>query len=467
LVNIKRGDLNMFKKILFTILFLTAGLVLAQNQDIDENSSVGGYYEPQGSPYMVSGFWNSLPNSPNGLSRSCCAYVEIAGIPYIYQFGGGNTSTEMKRVARLNLNTNTWQNNYSTMPSQISAGTAIVVNGGNEIFVFGGNNSPGTLGKTLKYSVNSNSWQAMADMPTKITDALVVKYSETKIFIIGGGDGYFGSSALKTNKVQVYDVISNSYSYSTNYPINCAMLGGGLYRDTIISVGGYSNGGNAVSNCYKGVINPNTLQVTWTSIAPYPAGTICRMASYVAVKNTGVGILCTGGALGGSTPTAQTHFWNFCTQSWMAGLPENGQARSNYKACGKGFDVIYTVAGFTNTGTGKSEFITMNYIDGPCMNMVGNPVNSGSIPLAFELKQNYPNPFNPDTKISFALPETGRILLAVTNSQGEKISVVAEGIYTAGYHNLTFKAENLSSGVYFYTLYASGFRETKKMLLIK
>lgn len=457
----------MIKRLIFTALLVTASLVFAQNPDFEVNSVPAGNYDPVYSPYMLSGSWSPLTNTPNGVSRSCCAYVEIAGVPYIYQFGGGNTSTEMKRVARLNLITNTWQNNYSTMPTQISSGTAVTVNGGTDIYVFGGNNSPGTLGKTLRYNVSSNTWQTKADMLTKITDALVVKYDDNRIIIVGGGDGYFGSSTLKTNKVQVYNINSNSYSYSTNYPISCAMLGGGLYRDTIITVGGYTTGGVAVANCYKGVINPNTLEISWTSIAPYPAGTITRMASYVAVKNTGVGIMCTGGALGGSVPTAQTHFWNFCTQSWQPGLPDNGQARSNYKACGRGYDVIYTVAGFTNTGTGKTEYITLNVIEGPCLNMVGTNNNNLQLPSSFELKQNYPNPFNPETRISFSLPEGGKVSLKVTNSAGKQVAVLADGIYNAGIHNVTFKADDLSSGVYFYTLYAPGFRETKKMLLIK
>jgi glutathione S-transferase len=38
-------------------------------------------------------------------------------------------------------------------------------------------------------------------MDTRVTDALVVKYSNTKIFVIGGGDGYFGANYFRTNKV--------------------------------------------------------------------------------------------------------------------------------------------------------------------------------------------------------------------------------------------------------------------------
>lgn len=454
---------NPIKIALF--LFLIAASVLSQNQDYDENVVTINGYNPPYSPYLVSGYWTNLSGSPMAVSRSCCVYAEVNGTPYLYQFGGGNTSTELRRVARLNLNTNTWQNNYSTMPTQISAGTAIVVNGA--IYVFGGNLTPGSLGKTLRYDINSNTWQTLANMNTRITDAFVVKYDDTRIIIIGGGDGYFGSSALITNKVQVYNTATNTYTYTNDYPIPCSMLGGGIYRDTIIAVGGYTTGGNATANCYKGVINPTTLAITWTPMASYPAGPILRMASSVAVRNTGVGVMCTGGALGGSVPTSQTHFWNFCTQQWMPGLPGNSLARSNYKASANsnGF-TIYTAGGYTNTGVGTTEYITFTQIDGPCQNMVGINTNS-SIPEKFELKQNYPNPFNPQTKISFSIPAGGLVNIKVSDMLGREVKEIVNSIYTPGNYTVDFSGEELPSGVYFYTITAGSFKDTKKMLLVK
>jgi hypothetical protein len=456
-------------KFLITLILFLMSLskVWGQNPDFDENYTYGNGYEPTPTQFMLSGAWSDLPNSPNSVSRSCCAYVEISGIPYIYQFGGGNSSSELRRVSRLNLQTNTWQNNYSTMPTQISIGTAIPINGGTEIFVFGGNTSPGALGKTLKYNVIANTWQIMTDMPTKITDALVVKYSESQIIILGGGDGYYGASALKTNKVQVYNIPGNSYSYITDLPMPLAMLGGGIYRDTIITVGGYTTGGVSVANCYKGVINPQTMSITWSALPSYPAGPITRMASFVAVKNTGVGIMCTGGAVGGSVPTSQTHFWNFCLQAWQSGLPDNNQARSNYKACGKGLDIVYTVGGYlVNTNSNKTESLTYNHIDGPCSNLVGI-ISNNTIPSKFELKQNYPNPFNPETKISFSVPVSGNVKIIITNANGTQVAELINSAYLQGNHTISFKPENLASGIYFYTMIANDFKDTRKMLFIK
>lgn len=456
------------KKLTILIIILVSFTLYSQNQDYDEIMSVSNAYTPPVSPFLLTGAWTTLSNSPMAVSRSCCAYVEINGVPYLYQFGGGNSTAEMKRVARLNLNTNVWENNYSTMPTQISAGTAITVNNNTEIYVFGGNNTPGTLGKTLRYNVQSNSWQTMADMQTKITDALVVKHSDTRIIIVGGGDAFFGSSALKTNKVQIYNTQTNSYSYSTDYPIPCSMLGGGIYRDTIIAIAGYTTGGNATANCYKGVINPANMVITWSALPSYPGGSVTRPASYVAVKNTGVGIMCTGGAVGGTIPTSATHFWNFCTQSWHTGLPANSQARSNFKAAGNGGPNIYTVAGFTTVnGVGTTEMISFTLIEGPCQNMVGINNNNNSLPDKFSLYQNYPNPFNPQTKISFSLPVGGFVKISVNDITGKEVGEITNKIYSAGNHSIDFSGEKLSSGVYFYTINSGSFRDTKRMLLIK
>lgn len=461
-----------FLKVTFLLLNFTA--IFSQNPDFDERTTLGFGYEPTPIPFVVSGSWSTLPNSPMNVSRSCCAYVEVNGTPYLYQFGGGNTSAEYRRVARLNLATNTWQNNYSTMPYQISSGTAISINGGTEILVFGGNISPQPLGKTLKYNVLANTWQTMTDMPTKVTDALVVKYSESIIFVVGGGDGYFGASQFQTNKVQMYNVLSNTYTYKNDYPISISMQGGGIYVDTIISVGGYTTGGNATSQCYKGVINPSTLNITWTSMPSYPAGPILRMGSYVAVKNTGVGIMCTGGAVGGSVPTAQTNFWNFCTQSWHTGLPANSLARSNFKASGKENNIIYMAGGYTNTGVGTTEYITFSQIEGPCMNMVGINGIENVIPDSYELKQNYPNPFNPMTKISFSLPVGGIVKISVFDAAGRIISDLVNSQYTAGNHSVNFDAGSLSSGIYIYKITVrqsessiGDFTDSRKMVLIK
>ncbi len=99
-------------------------------------------------------------------------------------------------------------------------------------------------------------------------------------------------------------------------------------------------------------------------------------------------------------------------------------------------------------------------------NSTGVNENS-SIPSKFQLLQNFPNPFNPTTVIKYTVAKESRVTLNVYNLLGEKIATLVNANQKAGNYKVNFNASNLTSGVYFYTLKAGNFKETKKMLLIK
>jgi hypothetical protein len=89
------------------------------------------------------------------------------------------------------------------------------------------------------------------------------------------------------------------------------------------------------------------------------------------------------------------------------------------------------------------------------------------IPDRYELYQNYPNPFNPITNIKFSLPEAAKVKVDVFNIIGEKVRTLIEQNVEAGFHSITFNAENLSSGTYIYRLQTENFTQIKKMILMK
>jgi hypothetical protein len=93
---------------------------------------------------------------------------------------------------------------------------------------------------------------------------------------------------------------------------------------------------------------------------------------------------------------------------------------------------------------------------------------SSLIPDNYSLSQNYPNPFNPTTKINFALKTAGDVSLRVYDVLGKEVATLATGHYAAGSYSVEFTGNNLSSGMYFYTLTAAnGFHQTQKMILMK
>ena len=90
-----------------------------------------------------------------------------------------------------------------------------------------------------------------------------------------------------------------------------------------------------------------------------------------------------------------------------------------------------------------------------------------NLPIGFDLKQNYPNPFNPATNISFELVDVSQVSLKIYDASGRHITTIVDQQLSSGSHEFQWNAENMASGVYFYTLEAGEFSETRKMILSK
>jgi hypothetical protein len=94
-------------------------------------------------------------------------------------------------------------------------------------------------------------------------------------------------------------------------------------------------------------------------------------------------------------------------------------------------------------------------------------VRENELPKEFSIAQNYPNPFNPSTTIDYELPKSSFVTISVYNILGKEIATLVEGEKSAGYYQVTWNAENLPSGIYFYTFKAGNKIATKKMILVK
>ncbi len=89
------------------------------------------------------------------------------------------------------------------------------------------------------------------------------------------------------------------------------------------------------------------------------------------------------------------------------------------------------------------------------------------IETGFELYQNYPNPFNPSTVIKFSIPQDSNTNLKIYNSLGEEILTLVDSFLQMGFHEYTFNATGLSSGIYYYKLKTDKGVRVKKMQLLK
>ena len=88
-------------------------------------------------------------------------------------------------------------------------------------------------------------------------------------------------------------------------------------------------------------------------------------------------------------------------------------------------------------------------------------------PDDFSLSQNYPNPFNPSTLIKFTIPANIKVTLKIYDIVGNEVEALVDENKEAGSYEIEFNAQNLSSGVYLFTLQAGSFIQSKKMTLLK
>jgi agmatine deiminase len=93
--------------------------------------------------------------------------------------------------------------------------------------------------------------------------------------------------------------------------------------------------------------------------------------------------------------------------------------------------------------------------------------NNNSVPDNIQLYQNYPNPFNPSTKIIWQTHVAGYQTLKVYDILGNEVATLFQGYKPAGSHEVTFNAQLLSSGTYFYKLNFGQFSTVRKMILMR
>ena len=126
-----------------------------------------------------------------------------------------------------------------------------------------------------------------------------------------------------------------------------------------------------------------------------------------------------------------------------------------------GTTYYYRVRAYNSIGSSaNSNTITV----GPLTHIQQIP---SDLPLTYDLSQNYPNPFNPSTTISYQIPSESFVTLKVFDLLGRELEVLVNEEKTAGFYDVKYNASSLSSGIYFYTIRAGDFIQTKKFILLK
>ena len=99
-------------------------------------------------------------------------------------------------------------------------------------------------------------------------------------------------------------------------------------------------------------------------------------------------------------------------------------------------------------------------------------IDLANIPNSYDLSQNYPNPFNPSTKISYQLERGEFVKFSIFDLNGNLIKNILNNKVNAGRGHVYWDGknelgQNVSGGIYLYTIETPSFLKTKKMVLLK
>jgi hypothetical protein len=128
----------------------------------------------------------------------------------------------------------------------------------------------------------------------------------------------------------------------------------------------------------------------------------------------------------------------------------------------------------TGTLTGSGTYVlpdTLNEYTAARVYVTYNNVTDVEVdnpsPEYFNLSQNYPNPFNPSTKIQYSISSNQIVKLKIYDVLGKEITTLVNKEQSAGTYEVNFDGNNLTSGIYFYTITAGNYTDTKSMILMK
>jgi N-acetylneuraminic acid mutarotase len=220
-----------------------------------------------------------IPALPTALTSNAVASLKN-GIE-VYSLMGIGTKKTWDSVSNqmyiLPFKSGKWQEGRP-VPGVAGRLGAAAIGAKGEIFVFGGYVVDGqggemTVGDVNAYMPEDHRWYRAEDLPVPVDSAVIGVTHDRYVYIVGGR-----SKNGPVNKVQVYDLLKNTWSQATAFP-GAPVFGhaGGLADETIVFVDGAkkdpagANGYVASDECWMGKIDkkdPNKIE--WSKLPAHP-----------------------------------------------------------------------------------------------------------------------------------------------------------------------------------------------------
>jgi hypothetical protein len=381
--------------------------------------------------FLNSSFSQQLPNLPIPIGAGTCEVWNNS----IYHFGGSNNWSGSICYPRVYKFDGTSWAYYDSIPDNNMWGVTSVLVGDN-VYLLGAWPSGPEINR--RYNLITKEWFYLASSPnTYHTWGITAEVFNGVIYLFNPDGECFA-----------YDIATDVWSNRTfNTASGTRDLSSILYQNEIYIIGWDD------STFYK--YNPTTDQWTRLANSLYQVGA-CAMG---IINNL---IYFVGGNSGGSHGAEYNSIlrYDITTNSWaldvqLLSSKRHWMATAEYKGG------LYVVGGIDSVAQ------AVNIVEEIVPQGTAGVNDESETPKEFSLAQNYPNPFNPITTFRYSIPTESKVIINVYDMLGNEIETLINEEKSAGTYEITWYAENLPSGVYFYQLKAGSFTESKKMILMK
>lgn len=264
--------------------------------------------------------------------------------------------------------------------------------------------------------------------------------------------------AIKYNAATSDSVSAIFYAGSTNIEFAYSMAkdnSDNIYLTGFAYVGGM--------NHFQTVrFNSSLTNVDWHTQTPESDSTVASSIAYDTAGYVWVTGVASSATSGRDYLTIRYNA-NTGAETWRQ--KESGPGIANdYATCiiSPLADNVIVTGSYVSGGTTGTDIYTIRYAD-----LHGVKPISSEVPNSFNLEQNYPNPFNPVTNIRFDINKSAFVKIAIYDLLGREVAVLVNENLKPGKYETNWNAVNISSGIYFYRMFADDFSATKKMILNK
>jgi len=226
---------------------------------------------------------------PEPVSNNAVAEGFINGAPYLYSFGGIDSTKLFTgihlRSYRLDIQGNQWES-IPPLPDTLGKIAASASRVGDYIYIIGGyhvfaNGGEKSSERVHRYHIPTNAYITDgAAIPVPIDDQVQAVWRDSLIYVITGW-----SENRNVPDVQIYHPENDTWQMGTSLPLSDSYMSFGasgvIVEDTIYYFGGARNGSfNAQANFRIGVINPaQPTEISWSARLPNANRKGYRMAA--------------------------------------------------------------------------------------------------------------------------------------------------------------------------------------------